>query len=251
MSHTTPDSTEQYFIFRSQEQEGPFTLSQLQSMWRSGSLANSSQYWKEGLDEWQAITDLQEILDSPEASLTDDNQNLPRQETTTEQKKEKPDWNLFSFGMLVILAALIPPIGLVVGYRGLSSPARREKAIGLIAIAIIFPLGLIAFRFAHTFSQSSSSAFSQGPSSASSFTQDRRLVTFQHYERIRVGMPYSEVRSIIGSGGREVSRNQLDGVPGAAPAISTVMYQWENADGSNMNAMFQNDALIQKAQSGL
>jgi hypothetical protein len=29
------------------------------------------------------------------------------------------------------------------------------------------------------------------------------------------------------------------------------MYAWQNADGSNMNAMFQNDRLISKAQFGL
>ena len=33
--------------------------------------------------------------------------------------------------------------------------------------------------------------------------------------------------------------------------VSSVMYQWVNADGSNMNAMFQNDRLVSKAQMGL
>ncbi len=35
------------------------------------------------------------------------------------------------------------------------------------------------------------------------------------------------------------------------PGIKTVMHQWMNSDGSNMNAMFQNDKLVQKAQFGL
>ena len=29
------------------------------------------------------------------------------------------------------------------------------------------------------------------------------------------------------------------------------MYMWQNSDGSNMNAMFQNDKLVNKAQFGL
>lgn len=34
-------------------------------------------------------------------------------------------------------------------------------------------------------------------------------------------------------------------------SIETVMYQWVNRNGSNMNAMFQNNKLVQKAQFGL
>jgi len=57
-------------------------------------------------------------------------------------------------------------------------------------------------------------------------------------------MSYSEVRRIIGAPGEEVSRSDLAG-------LTTVMYSWINSNGSNMNAMFQNDELIQKAQFGL
>jgi hypothetical protein len=48
-----------------------------------------------------------------------------------------------------------------------------------------------------------------------------------------------------------MSRNNIDGVPGVIESIDTVMYQWVNSNGSNMNAMFQNDKLNQKAQFGL
>jgi len=43
----------------------------------------------------------------------------------------------------------------------------------------------------------------------------------------------------------------MPGVPGVYGEIVTVMYQWQNRDGSNMNAMFQNDSLMCKAQYGL
>ncbi len=245
MSHTSFDPTEQYFIFSSGEQEGPFTLLELQSMWRSGSLATSSQYWKEGLEEWQSITDLHELLDLPEHALADEQGKTRQQNTPTEHKEKQADWGLVSFGTLVALTAIIPLIGFVVGYRGLSNPARREKAAGLIGIAAVSSIAAIVFIFGD---------FGPNLSAASpliSASQPRRIVTYDHYQRIREGMSYSAVCSTIGTGGQEVSRNRFDGVPGAAPAISTVMYQWENADGSNMNAIFQNDSLVQKAQSGL
>ncbi|MBW7866674.1 MAG: hypothetical protein H3C30_19955 [Candidatus Hydrogenedentes bacterium] len=64
-------------------------------------------------------------------------------------------------------------------------------------------------------------------------------------------MTYAQVVQIIGHEGEEVSRNKIAGVPGVIPDIETVMYQWFNKNASGMNAMFQNNALMQKAQFGL
>lgn len=52
------------------------------------------------------------------------------------------------------------------------------------------------------------------------------------------------VSGMIGSPGEEAARSSLAG-------YTTVMYSWKNANGSNMNAMFQNDRLVTKAQFGL
>lgn len=77
------------------------------------------------------------------------------------------------------------------------------------------------------------------------------IVTLSEYNQIRSGMGYWEVRAIVGEPGNEIARNHMDGVPGVMEPIETVMYSWANSDGSNMNAMFQNDRLMQKAQFGL
>jgi len=76
-------------------------------------------------------------------------------------------------------------------------------------------------------------------------------VTQAEYLRIEDGMSYSEVVGIINEYGEELSRSKMPGVPGVYGEIVTVMYQWQNRDGSNMNAMFQNDSLMCKAQYGL
>ncbi len=60
------------------------------------------------------------------------------------------------------------------------------------------------------------------------------VVSMDEYEKISTGMSYSEVIDIISSG-KEISRSDMAG-------YTTVMYMWQNDDGSNMNAMFQNDA---------
>ena len=70
------------------------------------------------------------------------------------------------------------------------------------------------------------------------------VVTRAEYNRIKPGMSYSEVADIIGDG-TEISRSDMAG-------YTTEMYSWENPSGlGNMNAMFQNDELISKAQFGL
>ena len=75
-------------------------------------------------------------------------------------------------------------------------------------------------------------------------------VSKSEYDRIEHGMSYPQVVRVIGSPGEQMSSNQIDG-QGVIPDIRTEMYMWQNGNGSNMNAIFQNDKLIQKAQFGL
>lgn len=89
-------------------------------------------------------------------------------------------------------------------------------------------------------------ASNAGPASAPRLAPGRpaALVTAAAFQQIQSGMRYEQVRAIIGAPGEEMSRMELAGT-------TTVMYSWANTDGSNMNAMFQNGALISKAQFGL
>ena len=69
-------------------------------------------------------------------------------------------------------------------------------------------------------------------------------ITAERYSQLENGMTYDQVARILGSDGEEVSSSDLGGT-------STRMYAWKNGDGSNMSAMFQNGALVMKAQFGL
>lgn len=77
------------------------------------------------------------------------------------------------------------------------------------------------------------------------------LVTKAKYLRLQNGMSYRDAVRIIGLEGEEMSRNITPAMPGYPTGIETVMYMWQNPSGSNMNAMFQNDKLMQKSQFGL
>lgn len=70
-------------------------------------------------------------------------------------------------------------------------------------------------------------------------------VTKAKYDTIHEGMSYEEAVSVIGSKGEDVASSQIDGAPGVK------IYSWQNSDGSNMIATFQDGQLIQKAQVGL
>lgn len=69
-------------------------------------------------------------------------------------------------------------------------------------------------------------------------------VTKAEFDQVQTGMSYSQVQAIIGDPGEKLSETNMAG-------FSTVMYMWKNPTGSNMNAMFQNDKLISKAQISL
>jgi hypothetical protein len=68
-------------------------------------------------------------------------------------------------------------------------------------------------------------------------------ITLDRYNQVQSRMSIARVETLVGEG-LEMSRSEADG-------SLTVNYRWQNADGSAMNAMFQGNKLVTKAQSGL
>jgi len=68
-------------------------------------------------------------------------------------------------------------------------------------------------------------------------------VTVENYNKLQTGMTYEQVVDILGEEGKEMSSNDIAG-------YKNIMYMWKAGGFSigNMNAMFQNGALVQKAQ---
>lgn len=110
---------------------------------------------------------------------------------------------------------------------------------GVLVFAALF-FGLIAYII--VFERESPSGTSS--SSGSLLRALEPTVTMAEFSRLQTGMTYQQAVEIIGAAGEEMSRSDLAG-------YTTVMYGWKNADGSNMNAMFQNGGLVNKAQFGL
>jgi hypothetical protein len=70
-------------------------------------------------------------------------------------------------------------------------------------------------------------------------------VSLAQYQSLEIGMSYSRAAAVLGCEGSELGRSEVAG-------FSTVMYIWQgNSLAANMKAMFQNDALMFRAQFGL
>jgi hypothetical protein len=70
-------------------------------------------------------------------------------------------------------------------------------------------------------------------------------VSLAQYQNLAMGMSYSRAVAALGCEGSELSRTDMAG-------HRTVMFMWQGKSlGANMNAMFQNDALVSRAQFGL
>lgn len=151
-----------------------------------------------------------------------------------------------------LISALIPCIGVIIALVqfGQGKSTRGVACLSGAALGIVLGVLIMGSTPSRSSSYSSSdSGFSSGSSTSS--LSSAPTISLSQYNQIQPGMSYSQVVAIIGTSGTEMSSNRIEGVPGVMESIETVMYSWQNEDGSNMNAMFQNGSLISKAQFGL
>ncbi|MDB2327301.1 DUF4339 domain-containing protein [bacterium] len=54
---------DQYWITIGDEQRGPYTISQLRSMWQSGTITANTLYWQQGFDDWFSLSTIIDLLE--------------------------------------------------------------------------------------------------------------------------------------------------------------------------------------------
>ena len=127
--------------------------------------------------------------------------------------------------------------------------SKKDRKVALVLVVVI--LGIAGY-FGWTMTRGSlwSDVFNTGSKSDGRAALPalpvlrEPVVTKAEYDRLQTGMSLSEAQRIIGASGEEMSRSEMAGTV-------TLMQSWTNPNGSNMNAMFQDDKLINKAQFGL
>ncbi len=123
---------------------------------------------------------------------------------------------------------------------------KHQKMLGTAAI-ILAAIGLMGIFTVQTKINEIGKVF-ESTNQNSSISQEQPetlpIVTLAEYNAVRDGFTYEEAANIIGDPGVEVSQSEIG-------EYKTVMYSWDNEDGSSMNAMFQNGSLVSKSQFGL
>jgi hypothetical protein len=115
------------------------------------------------------------------------------------------------------------------------------RTVQSISAAVLF-LFFLAYLFNAPHSVIEPSQSSLG---SSRVTTSYCKVTAEGYANLRTGDSYANAVSKLGCSGTEISSSEIAGT-------RTIMYQWWGVGvGANMNAMFQNDELVTKAQFGL
>ena len=61
-----------YWILTGADQKGPYTLTQLQSMWRAGAITADALYCQEGFEQWEPISLISDLLDEQRATPASD-----------------------------------------------------------------------------------------------------------------------------------------------------------------------------------
>ncbi|MCW1923229.1 GYF domain-containing protein [Luteolibacter arcticus] len=116
-----------YWIQSGSDQKGPYTLSQLQSMWRGGSITADTLYFQEGLEGWEPISLIAETLDPPKPVLSStpayQAPAVPQQINSAQPPKNP--------GVAAVLSFFVPGLGQI--YNG-------QIGIGLVLCILTFAL---------------------------------------------------------------------------------------------------------------
>lgn len=54
-----------YFLLINGQQSGPYTISQMRSMWQNGTINTGTGYWQAGMPQWQFLANIRHFLDPP------------------------------------------------------------------------------------------------------------------------------------------------------------------------------------------
>jgi GYF domain 2 len=118
---------DQFHIQEGDKQRGPFTLQQMQNLWRSGDIHFQALYWQPGLEGWSPISDILDSLQPPKKRAI---------APALQQQVLQAERNEFSNAVLVTF--LVPFAGLIYGLNWLMIPEKRSDAWAIIGIACIW-----------------------------------------------------------------------------------------------------------------
>lgn len=136
-----------YYLWKNEQQVGPYTLDQLKSMWNSGTITTETMYWFEGLTEWIPLGVLVE-----DAIAEDRRKAQTVNFATADQNQEKPIGAGESVAIILIsflLSAVAFLIGLIYFFTGKRKRGAKLmiwSVVGFVVLSLYFgSIGLPRF----------------------------------------------------------------------------------------------------------
>ena len=120
-----------YFLDLNGKQAGPYTVSQLRLMLRTGQATTGTLYWADGLTEWLPLSTISDELDKPDSSRA-----------FVGQVASIPESHC-SRGIYIILGLFLGLLGVHNFYTGRYGVAACQLALNLLLFWTIFvPVGV-------------------------------------------------------------------------------------------------------------
>ncbi len=106
-----------YYVSQDGENYGPLTLGQMQGYFRAGSFTDAAFYWHEGMDEWQKLEELEEML-TVKAVATEDAYERRRQNRLETRKRDRKARTRQILIMLVALIVMTVGVAGIIFFAG-------------------------------------------------------------------------------------------------------------------------------------
>jgi hypothetical protein len=118
-----------YLLWINDQQAGPFSMTQLKSMWLNGAITAATLYWREEIQEWCSL--------GPMVENAIKSEQFSQSKTAALSVPEAKGWSTSEYVILVICTLIIPIVGLLVGFIGVFNPAKRQRAANLMGLGLL------------------------------------------------------------------------------------------------------------------
>lgn len=115
-----------YILWINDTQSGPFTMTQLKSMWLDGRITSATLFWREDSQDWSGL-----------GSVVEDAIASEKRPPSSQVAHQEKGWTTVDFVILVVCTLLIPIAGLIVGFVGVFNPAKRQRAATLMGLGLL------------------------------------------------------------------------------------------------------------------
>jgi uncharacterized protein DUF4339 len=119
-----------YFVLIDEKERGPYTEVQLRSMWLAGSLTGEMPYRQADSQQWSPLSDMRYQLESA-AKIQESAAKIQAERIAKTVQPETRG----SMVVYVLLAFLLPIVGLIIGIVLLPQPGKKPQGVLLIILS--------------------------------------------------------------------------------------------------------------------